>query len=282
MAAAAAGSAEPATAAGAPDTTAAPPTSARTPTAQKERRRDPADGRTYTFLEFLKQRKASWSAQEIKRYWNTDMVHVPLQPQPVPQLQTQPLSPPERASEATVEETLAPMPGGGGGAEADVGVVPPPTKPVEERRKNPDDGEVYTLREFSDKFRGQFSNQEILDYWRDAMSPENSGVGKAEAAVAPEDGQGRLADLAATPPTTVVAGSESKLARAERREATLAALPDENGAERRRDPEDGHLYTLLQLKAKYKKWSDGGFSWYEPGFSIPEIEQYWEEDATKT
>merc|ERR1712113_1350213 len=70
----------------------------------------------------------------------------------------------------------------------------------------------------------------------------------------------------------------TEVARAAREVEILAALPDQNGAEKRRDPDDGKLYTLVQLKAKYKK---NGFSWYEAGFSIAEIDVYWDEDMVR-
>merc|ERR1711920_780014 len=128
-------------------------------------------------------------------------------------------------------------------------------------------GTLYTFAEFSEKYRGEFTENEIWDYWNNDMKPEvddmqDAGVANIarEANILQEEGEAQNESHADYP---------TEAARAAREAEILGALPDQNGAERRRDPDDGKLYTLQQLRAKYQK---NGFSWYEPGFSRAEID----------
>eukprot|EP00747_Dinoflagellata_sp_TGD_P129804 gnl/TRDRNA2_/TRDRNA2_174742_c0_seq15.p1 gnl/TRDRNA2_/TRDRNA2_174742_c0~~gnl/TRDRNA2_/TRDRNA2_174742_c0_seq15.p1 ORF type:complete len:352 (-),score=97.91 gnl/TRDRNA2_/TRDRNA2_174742_c0_seq15:147-1202(-) len=92
----------------------------------------------------------------------------------------------------------------------------------EERRLNPEDQKAYTLKELLAKFAGHYGEEEIVNFWRDEMTP-------------------------------VVQPKVPKTISAQTTEGAASSCEDpDSQEERRRDPLDGRAYTFQELKAQYE------------------------------
>lgn len=78
-----------------------------------------------------------------------------------------------------------------------------------ERRTEPDSGKTFTLEEFKVAFAGNYTGDEILEYWRDACIPVTELT---------SEGVGPNASTLAAPPAAVA-------------ELSTEAVLDENGPE---------------------------------------------------
>jgi len=111
-----------------------------------EKRRNPCDGKVYTFDALLHECEPHWSSEEVRKFWQRECIPV----------SSETGSPQDQVSKegALKLETSIEADGDAAAGSQD-----------DELRRNPDDGKVYTLAEFLQKCKPHWTSEELKSYW---------------------------------------------------------------------------------------------------------------------